>query len=415
MSGHPISWRIAIDLCFGETRTAVLDDAGLAHLYYQRDTAQIADGDIFLGRVTAAPAGLDGAFLSLGPGLDAFLPLRRSKTKPVVGRLIPVRVRIAARQGKQITVSRDLDGVPGRLIEDAQTSEGGPRRIFRDPDRWMAPVKARAADETLVEVVVTDPALLSPLQTWCRTEAPHLLDRLHLDRADPPLFERLGIEEEIGRLFSARLPLPKTSGGGGSITIEDTAAGTVIDVDTGEASGPDMEKVATDVNREAARLIARQLRLRRVGGLVLIDFVTLRTVRARKQVLATLDAALEGEGRWQRTDFSPFGVVELNGPRETSSLMDEIGRRGAPPGMTAATNAHAILRRLLRESRANPADTLGIKCDPETARWLEETTMDGVSMIEQARQALHTFITVEPSGSPGVGETGWSVYTRPRT
>lgn len=415
MSGRPIPWRIAIDRSFGETRTAVLGDDGLKELHYQRDTAEIADGDVFLGRVTSAPRGLDGVFLTLGSGLDAFLPVRRARSKPTEGSLISVRVRIAQRSDKQITVSRDLGGVPGQMIEAALSEGGTPRRIHRDPDRWMAPVRAHAANETL-EVTVTDPTLFRSLQTWCRAHAPHLLgrlhlDRLHLERSGPPLFERLGLEEEIERLFDPRLPLT----GGGSITIEDTAVGTVIDVDTGDATGQDMEKVAADVNLEAARLIARQLRLRRVGGLVVIDFVTLRTARARKKVLAALDEALGTEGNWQRTGVSPFGVVELNGQRETSSLMDEIGRKGAPPRPTAATKAHAILRRLLRESRANPADALHIKCDPETARWLEETTIDGVSMIEQARNTLHAPITIDPLGGPGVGETSWAVYTRRRT
>jgi len=397
---------IAIDGGLGEIRVACLDKRGLRDLALFRAMANVQEGDIFLGRVTKAPSGLDGAFLALGPGLEAFLPVRKAKSRPNEGALIPVRIRTGARASKRITVSRDLGKVPADIIARECDAGGKPRLIWRDPERWMRGILDRADDPDL-EVRVDDADLFRTLKSRCLESAPALVDRLVLDRGTTPLFERLGLEEEIDILFGPHLPLP----GGGTITIEETAAGTAIDVDTGTASGADMERIALAVNLEAVRLITRQLRLRRTGGLVFIDFVTMRAARSRKDLLAALDQALEGETpNWERTGLSRFGVVELNRARSQTPLLDEIGHNVQTFTASAETEGHAILRQLGHDSRTMPGQALVIKCRPDTARWLEETKFEGRPILDLAAQKLHVQVILEP-----VPDTAkWAIHGQPR-
>ena len=397
---------IAIDGGLGEIRVAHLDEDGLRSLQYFRTTADVQEGDLFLARVTKAPPGLDGAFLSLDNSLEAFLPVRKAKSRPHEGALIPVRVRTGARPSKRITVSRDLGSAPGDIITRESEAGGKPRLIWRDRNRWMQPVLDRADDPDL-EIRVDDAALFRALKARCRENAPALAECLIPDQGASPLFERLGIEEEIDALFDPRLPLP----GGGSVTIEDTAAGTAIDVDTGTAGGPDMERIALAVNLAAARLIGRQLRLRRTGGLVFIDFVTMRAARSRKSLLAALDQVLESDTTpWERTGLSRFGVVELNRARVQTALMDEISRGAGNTAPSAATEGHAILRKLAFESRNRPGMALVVECRPETARWLRETQLEDHPVLDLASQKLHVQVVLEPTRD----EATWSIHERPR-
>lgn len=388
---------IVIDGGLGETRTAVLGPAGLVELVYDRPFEAVRDGDIFLARVGKPSAGGEGLFLTLGSGLEAFLPLRRAKSRPNEGELISVRVRVTARAGKRIVARREDPPAGGGA------SGGQPGLIHRAPDRWLEPVLERKTDE-IEAIVITDPDLF----IRARERLPELAGQIRLDRDDPPAFERLGIEDEIERLFAPRLTLA----GGGALSIEHTAAGTAIDIDTGTATGNDAEAVARTVNVEAAREIARLLRLCRNGGLVFIDFVGMRAARSRKAVLAALDQALASDPvQTERTGFSRFGVVELNRERRGTPLLDEIGARATALHPNPATCGGAILRALERESRSAPGQVLVVSCDQPTERWLKETDIDGRHAIERARQSLHARIIVRADLEPG----RWSVYSQPRS
>ncbi|RMF12412.1 MAG: hypothetical protein D6763_00770 [Alphaproteobacteria bacterium] len=389
---------IVIDGGLGEIRTAVLGPAGLVELVYDRPWEAVRDNDIFLARVSKIPSGGDGAFLSLGGNLEAYLPLRRSRSRPAEGDLIPVRLRVGARHNKRIVARRET------VSREIFSSTDRPGRLYREPDRWLTPLHTRESD-TIESVLVSDPALYQRI----RTRFSALADRVRLDRDDPPAFERLGIEEEIERLFTPRRQLP----GGGALTIEETAAGTTIDVDTGTASGPDPEAVACAVNIDAAREIARYLRLARVGGLVFIDFVGMRTAQSRKAVMTALDTALaEDPVPTERTNMSRFGVVELNRERRATPLLDEIGERTTSLTPNPATAGSAILRALERESRRAPGHTLVVCCDARSAAWLEETDLDGQSPLARARETLHARIVFDVTADLEPGR--WNVYSRAR-
>lgn len=393
---------------FGEIRTAVLNDASLTELHYYRDTAPIQDGDIFMARVTRTTPGLDGVFLTLASGLDAFLPHRSKAPKPAEGSLLPVEVRVCPRAGKEAVVTRTISN-PAAL----DGLKDGPRKVglfHRARFGWLAPVLKQtnadiAAIPDIDAIILADPDLYAAAREHLKATAPHLADCLSLDRETPPLMERMGVEAEIDALFEPRRPLPS----GGCLTIEETTAGTVIDVDSGTASGGDSEAVALLVNTEAAREIARQLRLRRTGGLVFVDFISMQRVKSKKTVLRALDETLAHDPtQTERTGLSHFGVVELMRARRGTPLLDQIATPGSQPRHAPATNGHAILRALSHEANRAPGRVLVVSCDADTGRWLD-------ARLDPVRAALHADIVLEPDPGPHLNKTRWSVYSRTRS
>ncbi|MEX1147193.1 MAG: ribonuclease E/G [Sphingomonadales bacterium] len=378
---------VCIDSAFGEIRTAVVDGGTLIELHYYRIDDRVQDGDVFLARVTRTAPGVDGVFLDLGGGIDGFLPRRGKAPDPGEGSLIPIQVREGPRAGKAARVSR--------LANAPDPSGTRPGLIHRNPLGWLDPVRHREPDA----ILIADTDLFNAARAWAARENTPLAGLIGLDR-DDALFERMGIEAGIADLFAPRLTLPS----GGAITIEHATASVVIDVDTATASGGDSEAVAARVNREAAREIARQLRLRRVGGLVFVDFVSMRRHRSRRDVLATLDAALASDPvRTERSGLSSFGVVELMRERRGTPLMDRIAARTPGPEPSPETRGYAALRALIAQARRAPGEGLVIDCDADTARWLGPR-------IDDAGAQLHALVTLGKT----LNSPGWSVYSRPR-
>ncbi|HYF87395.1 ribonuclease E/G [Azospirillum sp.] len=208
-----------------------------------------------------------------------------------------------------------------RAIRDDARAGSAPRLLHPGPD---APTRAlieqgAAAPES---IIVDDPApaggiavgegpLLSALRGWCDRHAPDLLPRLTAHRASQRLFDLRDLDSAIAELLDVRVPLPL----GGSLVIERTEALTVVDVNAGERGNP------VDVNIDAAAEIARQLRLRNVGGIVVVDFVNMRGRGDAERVLAALSHAVESDPvQTQVYGMSKLGLVELTRARRGTPL-----------------------------------------------------------------------------------------------
>lgn len=147
---------------------------------------------------------------------------------------------------------------------------------------------------------------------------PHMRSRLELYRNDVPLFEAAEIEKEIEKIYSPRIFLKK----GGHISIELTEGMVAIDVNSGRFSGKKtIEETAYYVNLEAAAEIARQVRLRDIGGIIVIDFIDMDSPQHRREVFRRLEEGLEKDrAKTNILPFSEIGVVELTRQRMRSSL-----------------------------------------------------------------------------------------------
>src|SRR5205823_12728363 len=143
---------------------------------------------------------------------------------------------------------------------------------------------------------------------------PRFADRIQFYEGKEPLFHKFGIEEEIARIQLKKVPLPS----GGSIVIEQTEALVAIDVNSGNfrAADNNAEETAYQMNLQAAKEIARQLRLRDLGGVIVNDFIDMRDEKHRRAVEKALrDAVMRDKARTKLLKISQFGIIEMTRQR----------------------------------------------------------------------------------------------------
>ena len=211
---------------------------------------------------------------------------------------------------------------------------------------------------------------------------------LHLEHyppADRPLFELYGIEDEIQRALERKVPLKS----GGHLVIDQTEAMTTIDVNTGAYVGRrNLEETIFKTNLEAAQAIARQLRLRNLGGIIILDFIDMKEPDHRRQVLRALERALEKDhARCSISEISRLGLVEMTRKRTRESLAHILcapcpacGGRGVQK--TPETVCYEIFREILREARAFESQGLLVLASQEVADLLRDEESSSLAELE---------------------------------
>lgn len=241
-----------------------------------------------------------------------------------------VRAGAATAPDGLLAAESDALHLAWRSIRDAAERGGGPSLLLTGPD---APRRALIEHGGGVpsRIIVDDAALARDLADWCADRAPDLEGRVEpFDArllATPSdsrqrLFDLRDLDAEIDTLLGTRVPLS----GGGSLVIERTEAMTVVDVNAGERGNP------LDVNLEAAAEIARQLRLRNAGGIVVVDFVNMRNRGDAERLLNALSRAVEDDpAQTQVYGLSKLGLVEMTRARRGTALAELLGagRRAA--------------------------------------------------------------------------------------
>lgn len=182
-----------------------------------------------------------------------------------------------------------------------------------------------------------------------------LRDLIEFYTGERPLLDLYGVEEEIGRALETRVNLKSN----GYLLIEQTEAMTTVDVNTGAFVGRrNLEETIFKTNLEAASAIARQLRLRNLGGIIILDFIDMEDPEHQRQVLRTLEKALEKDHAKTRiTGVSELGLVEMARKRTRESLGQMLCSpclvcRGRGQLKSAETVCYEIFREILREARA---------------------------------------------------------------
>lgn len=248
-----------------------------------------------------------------------------------------------------------------------------PSTLFHDLD----PIERTMRDEVDAEtsrVLIDDVQAHDAAIAYCRRAMPEAVDKIELFNGPDMLFDLYDLEDEIERLVSPRVPLP----GGGWITIEGTEALTAIDVNSGSfTAATGLEETSLNVNREAADEIGRQLRLRGIGGLIVIDFIHLNDPANIEIVLDTLHASLSRDRTpTQISPMSEFGLVEITRKRIRDplvKLMTECCRpcEGHGRKRTRDTVALEVIRRIERQAAAAPGKQVVVRAAPEIVDWLE--------------------------------------------
>ncbi len=189
---------------------------------------------------------------------------------------------------------------------------------------------------------------------FARTFMPEMTDRIELYDGDRPIFDLYGIEDEIRKSLDRKVPLKS----GGYLMFDQTEAMTTIDVNTGAYVGHrTLEETIFRTNLEAAVAIARQLRLRNLGGIIIIDFIDMEEEEHRRQVLQALEKALVGDhAKNHISSVSPLGLVEMTRKRTRESLEHMLCSpcptcEGRGFVKTTETVCYEIFREILRQSR----------------------------------------------------------------
>jgi len=230
---------------------------------------------------------------------------------------------------------------------------------------------------------------------------PEWKDRVEHHRADSPLFDLYGIEDEIERALSRVAPLKS----GGHVAIDQTEAMTTVDVNTGGFVGfRNLEETVYKTNLEAAQAIARQLRLRNLGGIIIVDFIDMTDPEHKRQVLRTLERSLSRDhARNTVSDISPLGLVEMTRKRTTESLehrlcepcqaCDGLGRVKSVDTVCAE-----IFREIMRAVRQFETGQLRVMATPDVVHRMLE---DHRGAIAELTEQLGTSIQFQPEEQYG--------------
>ena len=228
-------------------------------------------------------------------------------------------------------------------------------------------------NESFSAVLVDDQKRRKELVSYLDKVAPELATRVKLYEGAEPLFGAHGIEEQISKALERRVPLPS----GGNLVIDHTEALTVIDVNTGRfTGGKGLEDTITRNNLEAAREVVRQLRLRDIGGIIIIDFIDMEFARNREAVLAKLQAELETDRtKTYVVEISPLGLVEMTRQNITDGARGILTQtcpvcEGKARILSAETMAITVERRLGDHVAVTSAKALLIEVNTSVAERL---------------------------------------------
>jgi ribonuclease G len=259
-----------------------------------------------------------------------------------------------------------------RPVMEKRKQARAPSTLYHDLD----PIERTMRDEVDAQtrrVLIDDNMALQAALTYCRRAMPEAEDKIALFSGPGMLFEFYGIEDEIVRLTEPRVALPS----GGWITIDGTEALTAVDVNSGsftEATG--LEETSLRVNLEAAEEIGRQLCLRGIGGLIVVDFIHLNEPENIRNVQDALAASLSRDHTpTQISGMSEFGLVEITRKRVRDPLMKLMTEcchtcHGRGRSRTTESVALDVLRQVERTAAAVPGKPIVVCAAPEIIRWL---------------------------------------------
>jgi ribonuclease G len=263
-----------------------------------------------------------------------------------------VIVRTAAQGGKKEDFVREIAYLHrlNEVVEERASKAEAGQMVFQEAD-----LSIRVVRDVLVEefegAIIDDPKQHDRVTKFLQRTAPELADSVELYKDKQPLLEKWGVEEAFESVLSRRVDLPS----GGYLMIDYAEALTVIDVNTGSFTGRGkgrLEDTITKVNVEAADEVVRQLRMRDIGGIIVIDFIDMARSRNRDQVLKTLRAALdEDRTKTYVVEVSPLGLVEMTRQNVTDGVREILTKRcptcdGEGVVSSEATVAIRIVRKL---------------------------------------------------------------------
>ena len=238
-------------------------------------------------------------------------------------------------------------------------------------------------------ILIDEPQAFERAKEFLQIVMPRYVNRLHLYEGKEPLFHRYRLDEEIMKIHQRKVPLRQ----GGSIVIDPTEALVAIDVNSGNFRAEDSaEETAYQMNIAAAKEIARQLRLRDLGGVIVNDFIDMRKERHRRGVERALrDAVKRDRARTKILRTSPFGLIEMTRQRIRPSLKRSVYKdcpacTGTGVVKTAESMAIEVMRLVILAAQREDVARIAITVDDEVATYLNNKKRREIARLEDDGQ-----------------------------
>lgn len=260
----------------------------------------------------------------------------------------------------------------------------GPAIVHEDLP-LVARILRERSSPAIERVRIDSASAVAEAVDFCDRFLPEMSPRIELHGGQSPIFDLHSVENEIRKALHPRTPLKS----GGSIVIEETEALVAIDVNTGSFVGHrNPEETAFKTNIEAAHAIARQLRLRNLAGIIVVDFIDMQRKEHREELLQTLEKALSADrARVRIGDISALGLVEMTRKRTGNSLRRTLFEdcphcRGSGAIKSAKSVCHDIVRDILRDARRFDGEGLLVVASPDIGQRLIEDERTIFSELE---------------------------------
>jgi len=447
--------KILVDVAEDEVRIALVEDEHLVELFIERTEEKNTVGNIYQGRVVNVLKGLRSAFLDLGLERNVFLPLvdlpadqreiRKGnrllvqivkepigdKGAKATARIsLPGRYLVFMPNVEHIGISRKIPDnderkrlreiikeitPPGAgFIVRTEASGHHKKDLIRECNYllnlWQVIKKKKEAigDGYLVQqafglifyvvrelfieevdsLIINSRSEYKQVRSYVKMTDPNLLRKVRLYEKKLPLFEVYNLESQISKMKDQKILLPC----GGSIIIEQGEALTAIDVNTGKfAGGESLEETAFLTNCQAAEEIMRQVRLRNIGGLVIIDFIEMKQKKHREEVMHILrQQSVRDKAKIDLLPITKLGLVEMSRQRRRESIINTLCQpcpycEGSGLVFSEKTMFIKIKKEILRTATQTENRDLNIFMNPRIAPLFDEKTVQGISKITGKR------------------------------
>ncbi len=371
----------------------------------------IREGDMLLVQVTKDPIGGKGARLTtqiaLPSRLLVYLPHgdcigisqrieqeeERERLRELVTSMVNEGettggfiIRTAAEGASQEELAQDIEFLHRLWDSIGKEAEQGQEAglIYRDLPLEMRILRDQVSDG-IERIRIDSREACQRVQDFARKYVPELAARIEHYPGERPIMDLYSAEDEIQKALQRTVELKS----GGHIVIDQTEAMTTIDINTGAFVGHrNLEETIFKTNLEAAQAIARQLRLRNLGGIIIIDFIDMHEPEHRNQVLRALEKCLERDHvKTSISEITSLGLVQLTRKRTRESLEQVLCEscptcNGRGTIKTAQTICYEILREILREARQFDTQQLLVVASPEVVDMLTDEESTSVAELE---------------------------------
>jgi len=398
---------------------------GNGHTHGKRAQIQdlLKEGDEVIVQVVKDPIGSKGARITCHISLPGrhlvFMPTvdhvgisrrienekERRRLRELVDRFRPPGtgfiVRTVAENEPEEKLSADIKFLLGLWNEVGKKREThkAPAIMHPDLDLILRSVRDLFSDD-VNKLVIDDRAEYERVRAFVEQVAPELKDQVELYTGDEPIFDEYGIEQELQKAQNRKVWLKS----GGYIIIDQTEALVAVDVNSGrytgkKGAGASLEDTITKINCEAAKEIVYQLRLRNIGGIIIIDFIDMDKGANREKVFKNLQEALAADrAKTNVLKISDIGLVEMTRKRVresitrlTTEMCPTCDGRGHVRSKT--TMAYDIMREVQRAAGKHREDQLVVSCHPEVAKLLQGPEREAMRLL---MMKLNKSITVRP-------------------